>query len=725
MHKRTPSGVADKKYSHPIPSREAIVAFMEQAGTPVSLHQICDGLDTHGKKHQQALEKRLRAMVRDGQLIRNRSRRYCLTDHLDLVAGTVSAHRDGYGFLIRDDGLEDVYLSAREMWTLWDGDRVAVRTSDGRRGLEGHVVEVLERAKAEIVGTLRTERGIDFVREQGDSKAEILIGRGKRHGAKPGDIVRADIIEHASGRSHALGEVVEIVGRPDMPGIETDVALLAHGIPHEWSDALREELEPIPERVTAAARRGREDLRDTPLVTIDGADARDFDDAVYCERHGEGWRLLVAIADVSHYVKSATALDQEARARGTSVYFPDRVVPMLPEKLSNGICSLNPKVDRLCLICDMLITRRGVVSKSRFYNAVIRSHARLTYRRAWSILSDIKVQRREQRLAEILKPLQEVHRAFAGARRRRGAIDFDLPETVILLGDNGQVADVHPRERLETHRIIEECMIAANVEAAKRIRQARIPSLYRVHGGPDLDKLDELFLFLATFGLQLPAPNNVQPKDLSRIIQQLAGRPEADLVQTMILRSMNQALYQPKNIGHFGLSLPRYAHFTSPIRRYPDLLVHRAIKWLIDHGTFKGFGYTIADMTALGESCSRAERRADEAVWDVEEQLKCRFMRERVGESFDAVVSSVMSFGAFVRIPRFAVDGLVHVSTLPRDYYHREPSGTALVGERTGKRITLMDRVRVRLMGVNLEERKIDFVLEEDEPPRRRRRRHG
>jgi len=698
-------------YRHPIPSRAQIIEALEKAPGPQPFDGLLARLGVTGDKTRRGIENRLRAMVRDGQLIRNRAREYCLTGHLDLVAGTVSAHRDGYGFLTPDSGGgEDVYLSAREMRPLWNGDRVAVRVSRGRRGLDGHVVEVLERARTEVVGRLSRDRGVDYVAEAGRSTIEILIGRGHRGRAKPGDTVRVEVLEYPTQRGPAIGKVVEIIGRPGDRGIETDVAILAHGIPDRWSAETLAQAETFPETVPAAAKRGREDLRSMPLVTIDGADARDFDDAVFCERSRDGFRLIVAIADVAHYVTPGSALDGEAQLRGTSVYFPDRVVPMLPEALSNGLCSLNPKVDRLCMVCDMRVTKAGKVTRSQFYNGVMRSSARLTYAKAESLLSTKPASAADRRLRETLEPLQAVYRAFAKARRARGAIDFEFPETKIRLGDDGSIESVAPLERLESHRIIEECMIAANVEAAKKLAQARIPALYRVHEQPAAEKIEELWPFLKTFDLSLPPPDNIKPRDLSRVIAAFSDRPEADLVKMMVLRSMSQAKYQPQNIGHFGLALPRYAHFTSPIRRYPDLLVHRALKWLIEHGSFKGYDYSMAEMTRLGEQTSRCERRADEAVWDVEEQLKCAFMRERVGQEFDAQVASVVPFGLFVRIPQYGIDGLVHVSALPRDYYHREPSGAALVGERSGQRYALMDKITVRLSGVSLEERKIDFV---------------
>jgi ribonuclease R len=613
------------------------------------------------------------------------------------------------------------------MRTLWDGDRIAVRTRPSQRGLEGHVVEILARAKTHVIGQFRRERGIHFVLEQSDARTEVLIARGASGHAKPGDIVRAEIIEYPTERSPAIGKVVQVIGREDDPGVEIDVAILAHGIPNEWPEAVVEQASGIPDHVTEEAKRGREDLRNLPLVTIDGADAKDFDDAVFCEPAAGGWRLIVAIADVSHYVETDTPLDREAKVRGTSVYFPDRVVPMLPEALSNGLCSLNPHVDRLCLACEMHVNQRGEVTRSRFFEAVMRSAARLTYTEAWELLNDGSGRGRYAKLTPELQYLHDVYRAFDGSRRHRGAIDFHLVETVIELGDDGKVKAVHPLERLVTHKIIEECMIAANVEAARKILKARLPSLYRVHEGPDADRIDELMLFLRTFGLKLPPGGKLAPKHLSHVLEKLADKPEADLIETVVLRSMSKAVYQPKNIGHFGLALGAYAHFTSPIRRYPDLLVHRAIKWAIKNRSPKGYAYSLAEMEQLGDRSSQAERRADEAVWDVEEELKCIFMQDKIGQEFDVMVSSIVPFGLFVRIPEMQIDGLVHVSSLERDYYHRDPSGTKLIGERTGTTYGLTDRMRVRLAGVNLEERKIDFMPVEfaRAPDRGRTRRRG
>ncbi len=717
-----------RRYQHPIPSRDDISAAMEKAGRPLTLVSLGTQLGIRSEPHRKSLENRLRAMVRDGQLLRNRAREYCLTAHLDLVTGVVQAHRDGFGFLAPDDGSEDVYLAASEMASLWNRDRIAVRVSPSPRGgREGHLVEVLERATEEVVGRFVRDRGIDAVVPEGERKTHVLIPRGQSGGAKAGDVVRASIVRHPTGRTDAIGRVERVVGRFDDPGIETVVAILSHGLPDEWPDAVQRHADALPATVPSSAKRDRVDLRKLPLVTIDGADAKDFDDAVYCERRGEAWRLIVAIADVSHYVEPDSDLDGEALARGTSVYFPDRVLPMLPEALSNGLCSLRPNVDRLCLCCDMEVSRKGEVMRSRFYEGVMRSAARLTYSESERILAG-KITGKGAGQRAQLERLREVYRAFAGRRRRRGAIDFDLPQTTIELDDRGRVRDVHVVERLLTHKIIEECMIAANVEAAKRILKARIPGLYRVHDVPDPDRIEELTVFLQSLGLKLSSPSQVRPRDLSRVIESTAGRPEAELIETVILKCMSRAHYQPRNVGHFGLALPSYSHFTSPIRRYPDLLVHRAIKHLAAHGKAKGFRYTLPQMEQLGEQCSRAERRADEAVWQVEERLKCAYLQDRIGEEFDVIVTGIASFGLFVRLPSLQIDGLVHVTSLPRDYYHQAAGGVALTGEHTGTTFRLTDRLRVELVNVDVENRKLDFVpvgLEPDTPTRARRKRRG
>lgn len=729
------------RYRHPIPSRSEIVKAMETAGRPLTLVSLTGHLRLKGSRNEAALRRRLKAMVRDGQLIRNRAREYCLAHHLDLVIGRVRARKHGYGFLTPDSGGEDVFLSSREMGRLWDGDRVAASISATQRGSEGRVVEILQRAVTEVAGRLVKERGFDWVEVEGRERTRVLIPSGQGQGAGADDLVRVEITSHPTRRTNAIGRVVRVLGRFDDPGVQTLSAILSHGIPHEFSPGVEAETAEMPTGVTADARRGRKDLRKLPLVTIDGADAKDFDDAVYCEPAGNGWRLIVAIADVAHYVRAGTGLDEAARERGTSVYFPDRVVPMLPEALSNGLCSLQPDVERLCLCCEMTVSEQGRVKKSRFYEAIMRSARRFTYDEAARLLSGESgtsgefgesgnfgrsgdsgesgrsgnsggkdAPSADSATFRSLKALAGVYDAFLARRRERGGLEFDLNEVVLELDDRGRIASVAPRQRLVTHRIIEECMIAANVEAARWLQKARIPSLYRVHEGPGPERVDELILFLRTLGITSVSPGRLQPGDMNRILKATESGPEAELVQTMLLRCMARAEYRPKNRGHFGLALPAYAHFTSPIRRYPDLLVHRAIKHLLRKGGVKGFSYDLAAMEHLGRHCSQAEQRADEAVWDVEERLKCAWLKDRVGDRFTVSVAGIAPFGLFVRVPELGIDGLVHVSSLPRDYYHVDAGGSALTGENSGRSFRLADRLRVQLTSVSVRERKIDFV---------------
>ncbi len=677
-----------------------------------------------------ALERRLGAMVRDGQLLRNRREAFCLVNKRDLVAGRVIGHPDGFGFVKPEDGGDDLYLYPKEMRALFHGDRIVARvTGKDRRGrLEGAVVEILERSTTSVVGRLYSESGVGFVVP--DNKRlthDVIIPSDRLGGAEQGQIVVAEITDQPTKRTQPIGRVAEVLGEHMAAGMETDISIRAHDLPVHWPPEVEQAITAFGEEVPEAAKADRTDLRALPLVTIDGADARDFDDAVYCERKPKGWKLLVCIADVSAYVTPDSALDREAFERGNSVYFPDRVIPMLPEVLSNGLCSLNPKVDRLCMACELYVSRDGKVTRTRFFEGVMRSHARLTYEQVATLLDDSDGALSEQ-YAEVLPHLHELYamyQALLEARAARGAIDFDTVETKFVIDEAGRIASIEPTVRNDAHRIIEECMLAANVAAARLFQRKKMPALYRIHETPKEEKLSDLRDFLAELGLNLPGGNKPTAKDYGTLLDAVRGRPDFHLIQTVLLRSMQQAMYSSDNVGHFGLAYDAYTHFTSPIRRYPDLIVHRIIKHILAGGTAADLEYSKPELQQVGEHCSGTERRADEATRDVEHWLKCEFMRDKLGEEFDGTITSVQGFGLFVELDGVYVDGLVHITALDNDYYHFDPVGHRLTGERTGQVYRLGDRLRVKVAAVNLEDRKIDFVLAKpivDTSPKKRSR---
>ncbi len=705
-----------KAYEHGVPDRNALLEHLRQTGEPQSLSAVAAALGIRATQTRQ-LEKRMEGMVRAGLLIRNRQDDYCLVEKLDLVFGTVRGRPEGFGFVLPDDGSERIYLSARDMRPLIHGDRVATKVEgrDQRDRPYGRVVEIVERGTEEVAGQFIRERGIGLVIPDNPKiDHRILIPKGEAGSAKPGQMVVVRILDYPSKSEPPTGSVVQVLGEPGQKGIATDIAIHAHGIPTVWPADARKEAARFAATVPSAAKKGRVDLRSTPLVTIDGADARDFDDAVYCERSSDGWRLIVAIADVSHYVAVDSALDKEAVKRSTSVYFPDRVVPMLPESLSNGLCSLNPKVDRLCMVCEMQVGRAGKVSRAEFYEGVMRSHARLTYSQVSAFLEGKKQSGVPKALHSTVQDLHALYKAFANNRRKRGAVELDLPQTSIRMNDDGSVDDIVARSRNDAHRLIEECMIAANVQAAKFLRRHRIPGLYRVHAQPDPDKFSELREYLVSLGLKVPHPEHVKPRDFSRLAEQLEGRKDKAAILMSMLRALPQAEYTPKNIGHFGLALDAYAHFTSPIRRYPDLLVHRAIRHIVRGNKPRQFAYDTSRMERLGGITSAYERRAEEATREVEALLKCQFMEDKIGRDYKAVITGVTNFGVFVQLPELMVDGLLHVSNLRSDYYQFDPVRLALVGERSGKEYRLGDQLKVTVQRVDLESRRIDFGLADE-----------
>lgn len=727
------------KYEKPIASREFIISLLEQQGEPLTYAHLVKALGLETEDDLEALRRRLKAMVRDGQLIKNRTEGYAPLSKTDLVRGRIIGHPDGFGFLVPDEGGGDLFLSAREMRAVMHGDRVVARVSgiDTRRNRrEGAIVDVLERAYQELVGRFQQEAGVAFVKPENKRiTQDIVVPPQDTLDARNGQIVVVGIVEPPTRYRQAVGRVIEVVGDHMAPGMEIDIAIRDHNLPQAWSEAVQAEIAHLdPQRIPKDAIRGRVDLRDVPLVTIDGEDARDFDDAVFCQPRGKGWRLTVAIADVAHYVRPGTALDTEAKERGTSVYFPERVIPMLPEVLSNGLCSLNPEVDRLCMVCEMEVGANGAIKDYRFFEGVMRSAARLTYTKVAAMLVERKqeVIREHKAVLPHLENLYACYHALLGKREKRGAIDFDTTETKIVFGADRKIERIVPLVRNDAHKLIEECMIAANVAAADFLLHNDIPTLFRIHEGPSNEKLTDLRAFLAELGLTLGGGDKPEAKHYAKLLDSVRERADRHLIQTVMLRSLSQAVYHPDNVGHFGLAHEHYAHFTSPIRRYPDLLVHRAIRHVLRGKKTDRFIYSHGDMQTLGEHCSMNERRADEATRDAVDWLKCEYMMDKVGEVFPGIITSVTGFGLFVELNDIYVEGLVHVTALDNDYYHFDPVKHRLLGERMGKAYRLADPVTVRVARVDLDERKIDFLLVDSEsssaapaPAKKRRRRGG
>ncbi|WP_163558562.1 ribonuclease R [Halomonas sp. NO4] len=741
------------KYDKPAPSREYLLARLEEYGKPITHEKMSRLLGLEDEELQEAVRRRLAAMERDGQVLRNRAGAYALIDKLDLIKGKVLGHRDGFGFLLRDDGKKpDLVLPPRQMRRVFHGDHVLVRISGrDRRGRdEATIAEVLARNTQTIVGVYREntpEFGV-LIPENPRITQEVIIPHSACGGAQDGQVISARIVKQPETRVQPVGEVVEVLGERMDPGMEIDIAIRSYEIPAEFPPEVHDQIAGMSAEVAEDDKAHRVDLRDVPLVTIDDETAKDFDDAVCAWKTKSGsWKLLVAIADVSHYVRPGSALDQEATRRGNSVYFPGQVVPMLPELLSNGLCSLNPDVDRLALVCEMNISQNGAISRYRFYEAVFRSHARLTYNKVAAILDDEGDEGnalREQ-YRELVKPLKNLHalyRLLREAREARGAIDFETTETAIVFNDERKIEKIVPRTRNDAHKLIEECMLAANVATARFLDKHDLPALYRIHEKPSPERLDKLRLFLNELGLSLGGGDDPSPQDYQELAEAIKDRPDSDVIQTVMLRSMSRAVYSPQNDGHFGLAYPAYAHFTSPIRRYPDLIVHRAIRSVIRgprqtatvlraegapvEPPSKWCPYTFEQMLELGEHCSMTERRADDATRDVEDWLKCEFMSDKLGEIYEGTVASVTQFGIFVRLDEVYVEGLVHVTSLPSDYYHYEPEKHRLKGERSGMSYRLGDGVTVQVARVDLDDRKIDFELADATPrpqrkPRRRR----
>ncbi|NAX45495.1 ribonuclease R [Photobacterium halotolerans] len=718
-----------QNYENPIPSREFILEVVRGFSTPVNRDQLFTELKLQGEDQYEGLRRRLRAMERDGQLVYTRRQCYALPERLDLIKGHVIGHKDGFGF-VRPEGSgmarqDDLLLPSHQMRGVIHGDYVLVQVAgvDKRGRREGRIVRVLQEYSGQIVGRYFIEDGMGFVVPD-DSRIsqDIVIPQEVRQGARMGNVVVVEITQRATRQYNAVGKIVEVLGENMAPGMEIEIALRTYDIPHVWPAEVEKQVATLKEEVPEEAKKGRVDLRDLPLVTIDGEDARDFDDAVFCEKKKSGgWRLWVAIADVSYYVRPDSALDKEAINRGNSVYFPAQVIPMLPEVLSNGLCSLNPQVDRLCMVCEMTISATGKLSGYRHYEAVMNSHARLTYTKVSKMLEgDEELRQRYAPLVPHLEELYSMYKVLKLAREQRGAIEFETLETQFIFNADRKIDRIVPSERNDAHKIIEECMIMANVASAKLVEKAKEPALYRVHDTPGEERLTGFRDFLGELGLNLTGGLEPAPSDYAHLAAAIQNRPDKELIQTMLLRSMKQAVYQAENLGHFGLALNSYAHFTSPIRRYPDLALHRAIKYLIakENGTNKdrwtptgGYHYSFDDMDVLGEQCSMTERRADDATRDVADWLKCEYMQDHVGDEFEGVIANVTGFGFFVRLNELNIDGLVHISNLDNDYYQFDPIGQRLVGDASGKIYRLGDTVQVKVAAINLNDRQIDFEL--------------
>ncbi len=726
-----------EKYENPVPSRELILGFMAEFGGPISHPELCAQLQVEDEDSFNAVMYRLKAMCRDGQLMSNRQNEFGILKQMDLITCRIIGHRDGFGFASPEKG-SDIFLSARQMRQVFDGDKVLIQPlgKDSRGRREGKVVEVIEHNTTKLVGRFSGTDGFGHLRSENQRiTQEIIVIADPESGLsyKSEQLVVVEITQQPSKRNLAQAKVIEVLGDHMAPGMEIQVAIHNYDIPEHWPQEVNDEIADLAPIVSEDSKLGRVDLRKLPLVTIDGEDARDFDDAVYAEpKKSGGWRLWVAIADVSHYVKPNSALDIEAHKRGNSVYFPDFVVPMLPELLSNGLCSLKPKEDRLAMVCEMTISGAGRLSGYKFYEAVIHSHARLTYTKVGAMLDNTaseKSDKLREEYAEVmphLRTLKNLYTVLRQARDKRGAMDFDTVETRVLFAEDRKIDKIIPIVRNDAHKLIEECMLCANVATARFLMAAKIPTLYRVHDAPKTERLQNLRSYLGELGLELSGQDDPQPSDYQQLANDISDRADKQVIQVMMLRSMTQATYSPEENGHFGLAYPAYTHFTSPIRRYPDLLIHRAIRSLIhsdsainsikraddfELDTSYRYPYSMEQVLQLGEHCSMTERRADDATRDVMAWLKCEYMQDEVGNDFSGVVTAVTGFGLFVELKDVYIEGLIHISSLPKDYYHFEAAKQRMVGEHTRKVFRLGDQVSVKVVSVNLDDRKIDFQI--------------
>lgn len=727
-------------YSHPIPNRDFILNLIKKCGKALNREQIAAQLKLFDDAELEGLRRRLRAMERDGQVTYDRRYGYSVQKNDDLISGRVIGHRDGFGFLARDGAGDDLLLSERDMLTLFDGDRVQVRcTGVDRRGREkACLVAVIERHTTKVVGQLKRDQDDYYiVPENRRIPHEIDLDNKQLMGAKDGQYVVATITDYPCQRYRAFGKVTEVLGNELDPGLEIEVAIREHDIPYLWPLEVSAAANELNSEVLEADKLQRLDLRKRPFVTIDGEDAKDFDDAVYCEPRGDGWCLWVAIADVSHYVTPDSLFDREAEKRGTSVYFPGKVVPMLPEALSNGLCSLNPNVDRLVMVCEMLINKKGKMTGYQFFEGVIHSHARLTYGQVNAMLTapgsklGKRMTREHNALVPHLNSLHKLYGVLKQARTARGAIDFDTQEVQFKFNAARKIEQILPLERNDAHKLIEECMLCANVATARFLAKLKLPAMYRNHSGPNPVKLKNLRAFLKVKGLKLSGGDKPTPVDYQQLFRRIEKRSDVDAIQSMMLRSLSQAEYSPNNAGHFGLAYSGYAHFTSPIRRYPDLLVHRAIRSAIRGKQTTGllqrmlkpiraasrqkactnYPYSFEKIDSFAKHCSYVSVRADKASRDVEAWLKCNYMLEAVGDTFKGVITTVTQFGLFVELEQTKIEGLVHINSLGNDFYKFDGAQQALIGSRQSLVYAVGDTIEISVAKVDMEQRKIEFNL--------------
>lgn len=718
-----------QKYEIPVPSREFILATLnELKGQGIKRRALIKHFELDDPTLQEALRRRLKAMVRDGQLLKT-PKGYFVATHMEACEGIIVIDREGEGYLHTKTG-QKISLNGPSLRGYYDGDRVEAQilTMDTHDKGRGRVIQILEAVKPLVVGRfIKNHEIYEMIPFDRKFNHNIVIPKEFRHEAKHGDIVQIEILRDDKYRYHreAVGKVIEILGDVSSPGIEVKIAIRKFGIPDVFPKAAIKESEGFGTKVSLSKLDDHKDIRELPLVTIDGEDAKDFDDAVYCEKNGDkGYRLWVAIADVSFYVKPGSALDKEALIRGNSTYFPGSVIPMLPEGLSNGLCSLKPNVDRLCVVCEMEVDNDGEITESTFYRGVMKSKARLTYTEVAEIIKGNEALR--EQYASVLPSLEALHslyHVFYKARRKRGAIDFDTIETRILFNHDGKISTIIPQVRNVAHKMIEESMLAANVCTAKFIQKHKRPALYRIHDTPPSDKLTALRHFLAELGLDLSGGAKPQAKDFAKLVERVSKREDHHMIETVMLRSLSQAQYSPKNIGHFGLAYPVYTHFTSPIRRYPDLLVHRTIIEILSKKSRRSImdiltakkkpkrALTLEECEAIGLQCSEAERRSDEATRDASLALKCHFMVDKVDQHFHGVISGVASFGIFVELKDIYVEGMIHVTGLGNEFFEYDPTHHRMIGERTKTMYRLGDPLEVKVVRVDTEAKRIDLEL--------------